>query len=81
MRQQPDLSRIYDLHHRSQQRWILNPLSEAREQTRFLMGPSQVRYPLNHKGNAWPSSLLHTASSPSVAHTVLALGRFFNYTT
>ena len=26
----PDLSCICDLHHRSQQRWILNPLSKAR---------------------------------------------------
>ena len=26
-----DLSRICDLHHISQQHWILNPLSEARE--------------------------------------------------
>ena len=27
----PDLSRICDLHHSLQQRWILNPLSEARD--------------------------------------------------
>ena len=26
-----DLSRVYDLHHSSQQHWILNPLSEARD--------------------------------------------------
>ena len=26
----PDLSRVCDLHHSSWQRWILNPLSEAR---------------------------------------------------
>ena len=25
----PDLSRVCELHHSSQQRWILNPLSEA----------------------------------------------------
>ena len=25
----PDLSRVYNLHHSSQQRWILNSLSEA----------------------------------------------------
>ena len=38
----PDLSRICDLHHGSQQRWILNPLSEARDQTRVLMDSSRV---------------------------------------
>ena len=27
----PDLSSICDLHHSSQQRWILNPLSKARD--------------------------------------------------
>ena len=30
------------LHHRSQQRWILNPLSKARDQTHNLMIPSQI---------------------------------------
>ena len=35
-----DLSRVCDLHHGSQQCWILNPLSGARDQTRILMDPS-----------------------------------------
>ena len=26
-----DLSHVYDLHHSSQQRWILHPLREARD--------------------------------------------------
>ena len=38
----PNLSRMYNLHHSSQQCWILNPLSEARDQTcnlqRILVG-------------------------------------------
>ena len=38
----PDLSRICDLHHSSQQRWILNPLSEARDRTSNLMVPSWI---------------------------------------
>ena len=34
---------ICDLHHSSWQRWILNPLNEARDQTGVLMDTSQVR--------------------------------------
>ena len=33
---------ICELHHSSWQRWILNPLSETRDQTRNLMVPSQI---------------------------------------
>ena len=40
-----DLSCICDLHHSSWQRWILNPLSEARDQTCILTDTSQVHYP------------------------------------
>ena len=40
----PDLSRVYDLHHRSQQQQILNPLSEARDQTCVLMDISHFRF-------------------------------------
>ena len=35
----PNLSCIYDLHRSLQQCWILNPLSEARDQTWILMIP------------------------------------------
>ena len=38
----PDLSRICDLHPSSWQRRILNPLSEARDQTHNLMVPSRI---------------------------------------
>ena len=37
-----DPSRVCDLHHSSWQCQILNPLSEARDQTRMLMNASQV---------------------------------------
>ena len=37
-----DPSRVCDLHHSSQQRWVLNPLSEARDRTHILMDLSWV---------------------------------------
>ena len=37
-----DPSQVCDLHHSSQQRWILNPLREARDRTCNLMVTSQV---------------------------------------
>ena len=42
-----DLSRVSDLHpytRSSWQRWILNPLSEARDPICILMDPSQVHF-------------------------------------
>ena len=39
-----DPSRVFDLHHTSQQYRILNPLSKARDQTRILLDTSQVHY-------------------------------------
>ena len=40
----PDLSSVYNLHHRSWQRQILNLLSEARDRTRYLMVLSRMRF-------------------------------------
>ena len=37
-----DLSLVCDLHHSSQQHWILNPWSEARGRTRVLMDTSWI---------------------------------------
>ena len=37
-----DLSLVCDLHHNSQQHWILNPLSKARDRTCVLMDASQI---------------------------------------
>ena len=39
-----DLSRVCDLHHSSRQHQILNPQSEARDQTRNLKAPSWIRF-------------------------------------
>ena len=41
----PDPSHIFDLHHSSPQRQILNPLNEARDQTRILVDASWVLSP------------------------------------
>ena len=38
------LSCVFDLHHSSWQRQIPNPLSQARDQTRSLMGPSLIHF-------------------------------------
>ena len=48
----PDLSHICDLYHSSQQYWVLNPLSKARDQTCILMDTSQIFNPLSHNGNS-----------------------------
>ena len=48
----PHSSYIYDLHLTLQQRWILNPLREARDQTHILMDSSQVLNWLSHSGNS-----------------------------
>ena len=40
----PDPGHACDLHHSSQEHWILNPLSEARAQTHILMGTSWVHF-------------------------------------
>ena len=45
-----DLSLFCDLHHRSRQGWILNPLSKVRDRTRNFMDTSQVQNPLKHNG-------------------------------
>ena len=39
-----DPSCICDLHHSSQQRWVLNPLSEARDRMCVLMDASQIHF-------------------------------------
>uniref|UniRef100_A0A8D1CP28 NADH dehydrogenase [ubiquinone] 1 alpha subcomplex subunit 12 n=1 Tax=Sus scrofa TaxID=9823 RepID=A0A8D1CP28_PIG len=49
-------SRICDPHHSSQQRWILNPLSEARDGTRNS-------FPLRHAGSSKPQSSLTWTST------------------
>ena len=49
----PDPSQaVCDVHHSSQQHWVLNPLSEARDRTHILMDAIRVHYLLSHNGNS-----------------------------
>ena len=40
----PDSSSVFDLHHSSRQRWMLNPLSQARDGTCILIFTSQIHF-------------------------------------
>ena len=60
-----DPSCICDLHQSSQQCWILNPLSEARDRTHILMDTSRVYNPLSHSGNSPRSSFVIAGASLS----------------
>ena len=48
----PVPSHICNLHYSSWQCQILNPLSEAGDQTHILMDTSQILNPLSHNGNS-----------------------------
>ena len=48
----PDPSHICDLHHSSEQHWILNPLSKAWDRTCILLDISCVCNLLNHNRNS-----------------------------
>ena len=59
----PDLSCVCDLHHSSRRHWILNSLSEARNQTCILMDTSWIFNPLSHSGNSKPQILTKEPAS------------------
>ena len=48
----PDLSHIYDLRHSLGQRWIPNPLNEARDQTHVLTDNGCALNLLSHNGDS-----------------------------
>ena len=58
--------RVCDLHHSSQQRLILNPLSEDRDQTRILMDTSRL-LPLSQDGNTFLCFILITIGRKQVS--------------
>ena len=49
----PDLSHVCNLHHSLQQRWILKPLSEARDRIPVLMDTSWILNSLSHSRNSY----------------------------
>ena len=69
----PDLSCLCDLHHSSWQTQILNPLSEARDQTRNFMVPGQIRFCCAMMGTPVPD-FSGKAFSFSLLNIILAVG-------
>ena len=65
----PDPSPVCNLHHRTWQCHILNPLSEARDRTCFLMDMSQVCNLLSDNGNL-PLLFLRAVIAPVVRTSV-----------
>ena len=55
----PDLNCVFDLHHSSGKRQILNPLSEARDGTHQPHGSWSDLFPLRQDENSCPVLLLY----------------------
>ena len=67
-----DLSHDYDLHHSSQQHWIPNPLSQARDQTHILTDTSQICFHCTTMGTPkW--SILYYVNLPQLEKKVRQL--------
>ena len=62
-----DPSCIYDLHHSLWQCWLLDPLREARDQTRNLMVTSQIHFPCATMGTL----NLHLTTEAITIHSLL----------
>ena len=58
-----DLSSVCNLHHSSQQCWILNPLSKARDRTHILMATSWIRFCCATKGTPKLAFIFHFIST------------------
>ena len=74
----PDPSHVHDLHNSSQQRWILNPRSEARDGIASSWTLCHVLNPLSHNRNyhalVLRTQIFSIRKSPFVGHGVLLLG-------
>ena len=69
-----DPSRVCNLQHSSWQRWILYPLSGARDQTHVLMDTSQVHYLLSLNENSHRSFVFKRTLYFSARLALMALG-------
>ena len=72
-----DPGRVCDLHHSSRQRWILNSLSEVRDQARILMDASQIRFCRAAKGTLAGDFLSLSLSLSFFLSFSLSLSLFF----
>ena len=61
-----DPSHVFDLHHSSQQRWILNPLSKAGDGTLNLMVPSRIRFHCATTRTFERAGALESSRSPKI---------------
>ena len=73
----PDLSLVWDLHHGSQQHWIADPLSKARDWTCILMDTSCICFCCATMGT--PESYFYKGSS-ELLHLSLSLRKLKNTT-
>jgi len=64
----PDPSHVCNAHNSSQQRQILNPLSDARDQTHVFMDTSQIRLPLSHNGNSSNNNTFNKYNKNTLSH-------------
>ena len=59
-----DPSRVCDLHCSLWQRWIVDPLSEAKDQTHNLMVPSWIRFCCATEERRFPPFIKSNANTP-----------------
>ena len=70
-----DLRFVFDLHCSSRQHWILNLLSETRDQIHTIKDTKTVCNPLSHNGNSEKHLLTH----PSPAYIYLFLMKMSSF--
>ena len=77
----PDQSGICDLHHSSQQHWILNPLSGGQGSNPCPHGHQLGSFPRSHNGNAYPQDFKNIIPLPLISSSAIGksalTGRLF----